>query len=322
MHVAIRAIIGTVASVVVGTEQAGLWFLSTTGGGRTNHLEGRSVRAVAPASWKTLWAAVGGGEIWRCRDLSRPDWARMASLAGLGLEARCLADTRANDEEGILVGTSSARLVRVGADRAAPIQAFDEAEGRDGWYTPWGGPADVRSITEDRKCVFVNVHVGGVLWSSDGGETWQPTIEIDADVHRVVTGAGRVFAAGAHGLSVSADEGETWTRFARGLHANYCRSVAVCGSHLLLSASDGPRGGRAALYRSSLDGGPFERCRSGLPEWFGGNIDSLCLDALPDGALAAFGTEAGDVFTSTDGGASWARLSEGLPAVNCVLVLP
>jgi hypothetical protein len=59
-----------------------------------------------------------------------------------------------------------------------------------------------------------------------------------------------------------------------------------------------------------------------LPEWFEANIDSLWLDSLPDGSLAAFAAESGEVYTSTDQGSSWSLLAEGLASVRCVLVLP
>jgi hypothetical protein len=96
--------------------------------------------------------------------------------------------------------------------------------------------------------------------------------------------------------------------------------VAVCGDAVLVSASNGPGGGRAAVYRGRLHGGPLERCRQGLPEWFDGNIDSYCLDAVPD--LAAFGTDDGRVFASTDQGTAWVEVASGLPSVNCVRVMP
>ena len=309
--------------MIVGTESGLLTFDSGASSGRRS-LEGHRVRAVAPAGSKTLWAAVDGQEVWR-GDRGDDGWTRVASLATFGdprLVAECLADTRANDPEGILVGTSQARLVRVDHGGVAFVDGFDSAPGRDRWYTPWGGPPDVRSITEDRAAVYVNVHVGGVLRSRDGGATWQPTIEISADVHRVVTGGGNVYAAGARGLSVSSDAGESWRTATRGLHATYCRSVAVCGSTLLVSASDGPSGGRAAVYRSTDGAETFERCAVGVPDWFEGNIDSLCLDALPDGALAAFASESGELFTSTDRGATWSRAAERLGRVTCVLVMP
>ena len=98
--------------------------------------------------------------------------------------------------------------------------------------------------------------------------------------------------------------------------------VALSGETLLVSASDGPRGGRSAVYRGALRGGAFERCRSGLPEWFDDNIDSLCLDALPDAGAAAFGTEDGRVFASTDEGVAWTEVATGLGPVGCVLLIP
>ena len=111
----------------------------------------------------------GGDEIWR----SGPDgsWQRVAGLqdgeALTGLTALCLADTRANAEGGILVGTSGAHLARVDLDgRLGIVGSFEDAPGRDSWHTPWGGPPDTRTITEDATAVFVNVHVGGVLRSA------------------------------------------------------------------------------------------------------------------------------------------------------------
>lgn len=66
----------------------------------------------------------------------------------------------------------------------------------------------------------------------------------------------------------------------------------------------------------------FERCRVGLPEWFEGNLDSLCVDALADGSLAAFATESGDAYASYDQGSSWALLAPGVGPVHCLLVVP
>jgi len=310
--------------ILVGTAD-GLHSFDASGAAGARALEGHEVRALAPESWTRLWAIVDGRSIWR-RDEGGV-WSRVVALSDVagcdGLEALCLADTRANEMGGMLVGTSGARLLRVGADLSVlPLAGFDGAPGRDEWYTPWGAPADTRTISEDGSSVYVNVHVGGVLRSRDDGATWQPTIDLHADVHRVVTGHGRVYAAGATGLSVSDDGGDTWRLSAAGLHAAYCRSVAVCGPGVLLSASQGPGGRHAALYRSDLDATQFERCREGLPEWFEGNLDSLCLDALPGGELAAFGTEGGEVYASRDGGASWSGVASGLGSIRCVLVLP
>ncbi len=220
------------------------------------------------------------------------------------------------------MGSSEARLFRVVDDGLEPVAAFDRAEGRSRWYTPWGGPPDTRSISEWDEAVYVNVHVGGILRTEDRGETWAPTIDIDADVHQVTTAEGQVLAACAAGLAVSTDRGGTWAFRSEGLEAPYSRAVTVSGDAVLVSASRGPRGGQAAVYRGDLAGGGLERCRTGLPEWFDENIDSYCLDAHPDGSFVAFGTSEGRVFASDDAGLNWADFASGLPPVRRVLVLP
>ena len=86
---------------------------------------------------------------------------------------------------------------------------------------------------------------------------------------------------------------------------------------MLVSSSRGPRGDGAAVYRRSLQGGPFERCRQGLPEGFDRNIDTFCLVA--SGTAAAFGTADGLVFMSGDAGATWVTVATGLPPVRAVV---
>ena len=123
----------------------------------------------------------------------------------------------------------------------------------------------------------------------------------------------------AGGLAVSSDRGNTWTLRNDALEAHYSPAVAVCGDAVLLSASNGPRGGRGALYRG-IAGGDLERCRTG-PEWFDDNLDSYCMDALPQGFFAPFGTSDGRVFAFEDTGASWIELISGLPPVQRILVM-
>src|SRR5439155_6574378 len=273
---------------------------------------GRAVTAITP-SGRERWAAVEGSELWHASDGS---WNHIADL--VGLRVACIAATHAD----VFVGSSEARLFRVSGDRLEPITGFDQADGRSAWYTPWGGPPETRSLSEWDDDLYVNVHVGGILRTEDRGPHWTSTTDIDADVHQVATAEGLVLAACAGGLAVSEDRGATWTLRADGLEAPYSRAVTVCGDAVLVSASNGPRGGRSAVYRGALVGRGFERCREGLPEWFDDNIDSSCLDALPDGSFAAFGTSDGRLFGSRDTGSSWSELASGLPATRCVLVMP
>jgi hypothetical protein len=284
-------------------------------GGRPGavHHPGRSVTALGRAR-SEFWAILDGSEVWHA---TAADWSPVADLEDL--RAACITGIGPD----VFVGSSEARLFRLAGDALKPVESFDRAEGREKWYTPWGGPPDTRSIANWDHDIYVNVHVGGILHTGDMGSTWTPTIDIDADVHHVTTTEDQVLAACAGGLAMSSDKGASWTYRTDGLEARYSRSVAVCGDVLLLSASNGPRGGGAAVYRAALAGGSFERCKTGLPEWFDDNIDTFCLDALPeDGSLAAFGTSDGRLFGSTDQGFTWSELASGLPPVQRVLVMP
>lgn len=272
---------------------------------------GRSVNAVV-RDGRQLWAIVEQSEVWYA---PTGRWRLMASLERY--TATCIAMTDA-----IHVGTSEARLFRLEGTALEPVAAFDAVEGRSAWYTPWGGPPDTRSISEWGDDVYVNVHVGGILHTDDRGATWDRTIDIDADVHQVATADGLVLAACAGGLATSSDHGTTWTMRSDGLEGPYSRAVVVTGDELLVSASDGPRGGQAAVYRGGLSDGRFERCTDGLPAWFDDNIDTYCLDSLNDGSFAAFGTPDGRLFCSENRGRLWRELGVGLPAVQHVLVVP
>jgi hypothetical protein len=298
------------ARILVATRN-GLQSLEDGPSRAPTELPDRSVSFLARAA-NDLYAILDDTEIWRQVEGA---WRHVATMDGL--HARCLAFT-----DRWLVGTSEARLFQLADDRLTPIEAFDAVTGRDTWYTPWGGPPDTRSIAEWDEHVYVNVHVGGIQHTQDAGATWAPTIDIDADVHQVTTTEGMVLAACAGGLAVSTDSGASWTYRTDGLEHRYARGVAVWGDTVLVSASRGHRGGEAGVYRADLAGGAFDQCRAGLPEWFEDNIDSYCLDAPPDGPVAALGTSDGRVYATTDVGSTWTQIAEGLPAIQRVLVAP
>lgn len=221
----------------------------------------------------------------------------------------------------LVAGTSGAHVVEIADGRARPLDSFDGIERRDEWYTPWGGPPDVRSLAPaPGGGLLVNVHVGGI-WRSPDLEAWQQVVETDADVHQVVAGddGAAVVAAAAVGVGQSRDAGHTWEWTTAGLHATYCRAAALAGDEgevVLVTASTGPSTDHAALYRRTRPGDDFRRCDVGLPTVFRHNVDTHCLVA--DGARVAFGTADGDVYSSADAGATWDLAAAGLPRVRCV----
>ncbi len=235
-----------------------------------------------------------------------------------GPPATCLLATGSD----LLAGTREAHLVRVGPDGGTLVESFDKAPGRETWYTPHGGPPSTRSLAAaEDGTIYANVHVGGILRSSDGGGSWEPTIDVDADVHQVITVPGvpgMVLAASARGLEQSEDGGATWTTIIAGLHATYARAVAVSDEFMFLSVSRGPDGDQAAVYRRPLAARRrFERCRKGLPWSFDSNVDTACMSAAGD--VVAIGVD-GSVFVSKNGGADWDEEVRRLPPITCVQV--
>jgi hypothetical protein len=298
--------------VLVGTG-SGLYQFGVTRQIPLDRLGGRALTAlvedgrgwIAIVEGELIWAVTGGADAWQ----------ELARVPG----AACLAPARG----GLLVGTAGAHLFRLDEGEPARVESFEHAEGRREWYTPWGGAPDVRSMSVDAEgVVYVNVHVGGILRSADDTRTWRPTIDLETDVHQVLAHPARpalVLAATAVGLALSDDRGETWRIETGGLHARYLRAVAASEDRVLVSASRGPGGGRAAVYRKRLDKDePFERCRAGLPEWLDGNVDTGWLGAA--GSTVAFGTRDGAVFRSDDTGDSWEEVARGLQPIRCVAV--
>jgi hypothetical protein len=228
-------------------------------------------------------------------------------------EAYCMAIAG----ERVLVGTAEAHLLAIEPELSV-VRSFDRIPTRDRWYTPWGGPPDTRSVSVTADgTVLVNVHVGGV-WREDGDE-WDEVIPVDNDTHQILAAPhdpSLVVAAAAVGFGESHDGGRTFTWTTDGLHATYCRAVAITDDNVLVTASTGPFTEHAAVYARPLDSsGPFVRCQAGLPEWFEGNIDTFQMAAA--GSDVVIGTAAGDVYLSTDHGASWERVLDGLDPVRC-----
>ncbi len=290
-----------VARLLIGTDDG----VVELGGSRA--LAGHRVNAL----FRDGWAVIDARTV--VREVRPGEWEELASLpAANRTEHRPLVSL--GDE--VIVGTGDG-LLRLRNRDAEPVPSFADVEGRDAWHAVGSSEPYVRSLTATTDGVlFANVHVGGIPRSTDGGATWEPTIDVDADVHQARAHPDRpglVLAAAAVGVGVSHDGGDTWSVHTDCLHASYCRAVAPTGDTVLVTASTGPFTDRSAVYRRAIDGrGPFER----VSEWFPHNIDTECLVA--DGDDAAFGGPDGRVFVSTDRGASWEVGAEDLAPVTAV----
>ena len=128
--------------------------------------------------------------------------------------------------------------------RATLVDAFEHAEDRYDWFTPWGAPPDVRSLAQGRDVVLVNVHVGGILRATALTGPWKASIDIHADVHQVISsgrGDGAALAATALGLAVSPDDGSTWRLVDDGTSGHLCASRRLVRGRRLVVGVDRPR---------------------------------------------------------------------------------
>ena len=265
------------------------------GGARADALAGHAITATAP-HLDGLWVLADRRDLFRVDDGAIE---RVASLPGpVGV---CLHVHQGR----VFVGGDDAGLWVLGDGALEHVEAFAEAPTSAQWHTPWGGPPSVFSMASLGDDLFVSVHVGGILRSSDGGQSWEATIDLHEDVHQVVADpeAGTLWAAtGTSGLAESADRGRTWDHHTDGLHATYLLTVAVTDAGILVGASSGHAGRDGAVYLFA--GGRFHR-PDGLPAQLGGAVGPRHLAG--DGGAAAVLLPDGSLFLSDDGGRHWAH---------------
>jgi hypothetical protein len=306
------------SSIFVATWDSG--FLCVTGKDVRQELGNQSVRSLVADGRGGVFAIVGGHSL--CRRSAGGEWSTIGKSE---LELSCCAPI-GND---VFVGTDDdARMLRVNADGTMQsLTGFDEVAGRDTWYAGsaivdgkrMGPPLGIRSMaaTCDGAGLLANVHVGGIPRSTDAGLTWQPTIEIDSDVHQVCTHPTRpdmVIAASANGLCVSHDAGVTWSIEQRGLHAPHCSAVAFGRNDIFVSAATDPFTKQGALYRRPIESnGPLELVGGGMPQWTSGSADTNCI-ATRDSMVAVI-DRSGFLYVSHDDGANWPAPVVDLPAL-------
>lgn len=257
-----------------------------------------------------------GGGVYVLMDnvrISRVDEFELAPFTTLQTaDALCMASST----DRLVVGRAGAHLATVdlrdGAESACPT--FDSIAGRETWGGPGRSTLAVRSIAVTASGSWlVGVHLGGVWRSTDEGGTWSGVVPRDAEVHEIgVGGDGSVVAASTVGFGWSADDGETWDWTDEGLRVTHCRAVALDGDHAYVSASSGPGATDARVYRGQVGAG-FEQCEGGLPSSFSG-IDTATVTAA-DGRVAV-GLPTGEVWRSTDDGATFSRVTERLERIR------
>lgn len=237
-----------------------------------------------------------------------------------------------DDAATMYLGVGPAMLYRStdSGDSWAPVAGAAIEERLD-----MGFPTRMISIAvdpTDRGSIYAGVEVGGVMHSADGGESWadcspdlirladehpqlrnrllsDTEIEGMLDTHALAVSSaapGRAFLANRMGLFSSVDGGRTWNDLQVGDHSplTYCREVKVSPidpNVLYACFSDEAQGVAGSLYRSDDLGSTWNRFDQVTPT-------STMMKVAPnpaDGDEVWCATRDGDVYGTTDGGATW-----------------
>lgn len=224
----------------------------------------------------------------------------------------------------VYAGTEPSRLFR-SDDAGETWRALDallELPSRPTWsFPPRPWTSHVRWIApspHDDDLLLVGIELGGLMRSTDGGETWtdhRPGAQ--RDVHSLYWHPherGRAYEAGGGGSAWSDDGGDTWQPADDGRDRNYTWAVAADPADAntwVVSASTGP----FAAHGRGNPQARVHRRRSGEP-W------RAVTDELPSMAYALvwadrlyMGLANGELHASDDGGDSWTPLEVRLPTL-------
>lgn len=197
-------------------------------------------------------------------------------------------------------------------------------------YPPRPWTSHVRWITlshHDPKLLFAGIELGGVMRSTDGGETWEDRKPgSQPDSHAIAThpvDPTRVYEAAGGGVALSLDAGDTWQPADDGMDRHYAWGLAVDPVDpdlWYVSASHGARyahrdeGNAAGKIFRSDDGNTWqELVLNGTAERHNMPYALLVPRGMPGSLVAGF--RDGELMYSTDRGNSWHSFGVLLPGI-------
>lgn len=181
---------------------------------------------------------------------------------------------------------------------------------------------------EVRGRVWCGIEIDGIHRSDDGGASWTKVAGeglVSEDIHGIcitTEGGRRLWAATNKGFHVSTDDGATFTFRKLDAPSQYTRSVLTAADGegtMYLTSGNGPPGDDGRLLRSTDHAETWVDV--GLP----GKLNSTpwCVAAhKADPKLLFCASNLGQLFRSTDGGATWTKLARELGEVRTILWAP
>ena len=236
-----------------------------------------------------------------------------------------------NGKSVVFVGTEPSSVYRSTDDGASwqDLSALREVPSYDTWFFPprpethhvrWMAPH-----ADDRDAMHVGIELGGVLYTRDGGKTFEdrhPDAVIDPHVlHAHSRVAERIYAIGGDGVSYSVDAGESWTRDTEGMDRDYTWGLAVdpedpdlwyvsAAPSPFQAHGDGDAQGR--LFRKRGDESWTALAPTGSKEPL--RVMPYAL-ASPEPGVLVVGMRKGQILMSDDAGDTWRTQDVNLPGI-------
>jgi hypothetical protein len=294
-------------------------------------LDGRGARCLAlnPKDQDTLYVGTSDEGIFKSED-GGGTWEKLSGIEHPRVTAVAVSPTDGT----VYAGTEPSALFvsRDGGGSWRELEGMGNLPSAPTWsFPPRPWTSHVRAIAPsyaDPDLVVVGIELGGVVRSTDGGETWQDQRPgAQADCHSLLAHPGApelLYEAGGGGFAQSTDFGESWEGADAGMHLHYAWGLAADAedpSLVYTSAASGPgrahgRGSsNATIYRRSGN----ERWQPVL-EGLSAFPYALCQDPETPGTLYA-GLGDGMILHTADAGAKWeevAHVASGLQALAAI----
>ncbi len=189
----------------------------------------------------------------------------------------------------------------------------------------------INFLPGDPATVFAGIEQGGLLKSTDAGQTWSEVHGVDEDIHRVMVhpfDTQRIYTVTGAGTYVTSDGGATWEHRLDREHevGGYPDQLVFHPRNpdlmFLSAAHHNPGAWRESHFAGSrisrsMDGGKtWQVLRNGLPDRLQSSVEAMCLEEWGDSAAVFAATTAGEVYCTEDGGEHWSLIVHGLAPVS------
>jgi len=156
--------------------------------------------------------------------------------------------------------------------------------------------------------LFAATYNGGVSLSNDNGTTWTSASKgLNSNIFSLLAIGTNLYAGTGGGVFLSTDYGSNWTSVNTGLTNTFVSALAANGNNLFAGTAGG------GVFLSTDNGTSWTAVNNGLTELY---VSGLASVANGSGGTNLFaGTSDNEVFLSTNNGTSWTQYSS-LPGLN------